>query len=290
MPFPKRFVFQDEKLIDNDFPQKARIALGYVFSDLKLKWYLVNENQVFLELNRTGRLTSRELGDIDQNQESFINQFMTKLNKLTWYQVYYFCERAYEKLLCDVEANFSYTSIEEVRNYYTKEINKIILEENLSYYMNNGVFERRSHIQTQKSLEKAGSVLSDPRLNKVKIHFNKAKKFFDARPQADLENCVKDALCALEASIEILTSKKASNDFEKSIKQLEGNKSRQIPSPIAQSMIKLHSYRGSAQGVAHAALDGNKLGPEEAELVLSLTADFITYLVSSFPFIEDVPF
>ena len=56
-------------------------------------------------------------------------------------------------------------------------------------------------------------------------------------------------------------------------------------------MIKLHGYRGSGRGVAHAALEGNRVSEIDAELVLSLTAAYITYLVDLFPDSEDeIPF
>jgi hypothetical protein len=132
--------------------------------------------------------------------------------------------------------------------------------------------------------------LAAPRLEKVKNHYNKARRFFDARPIPDLENCVKEALCALEACIEIVASKNASKEFEKAIRQLQGNNTNQIPSPIGEGMIKLHSYRGSGQGVAHASLQGNRVALVDAELVLSLVATYITYFVDLFPPTEDIPF
>ncbi len=290
IPFSQRFGNSKEKYIGDDFPQKAKIALCYIFEDLKEKFYLANEKQVILELNRLGRFTSDDIGNSEKT--SFTTKLLLRLNKLSWDQVYTFCERAYIKLLTPIEGNLNedYVPIEEVRNYFSQEINQLINEENLAYYFNQGIFERRGRAQTQQAIEKTGTVLSNPRLEKVKKHFNKARKFFDNRPYPDVENCVKDSLCALEAAVEILSNKRASNDFEKAVKQIEGNNLKQIPSPIAQCMIKLYSYRGSAQGAAHASLQGNRVSIEDAELVLSLTADFITYLVNIFPPEEEIPF
>jgi hypothetical protein len=95
----------------------------------------------------------------------------------------------------------------------------------------------------------------------------------------------------LEACLEILTQKPASKDFTKVVKQLQGNAIDEIPPPVAEGMIKLHGYRGSGQGVAHAALAGTKVSELEAELVLNLVASYITYLVDLFSHPEDeVPF
>ena len=77
----------------------------------------------------------------------------------------------------------------------------------------------------------------------------------------------------------MLTNLSASNDFTKTIKQIQGNDVKQIPPPIAESIIRLYAYRGSGQGVAHAAPNGNKVTEIEAELVLNLVASYVTYLV-----------
>ena len=285
----KRFGISSDIPIKNDFPMKSRTALSYVFQDLSQRYYIQQES-IVLELNRIGRFTKNDLNGI--NEKGFINQVGVRLAKIKWHEVFVFCERVYEKYLqsCGWESNENYVSLEEARNYYSKEINQILQEDNISFYFKDGLFQREGHSQTMKSIERAGLVLSDPKLDKVKKHFNKAIRFFNNRPEADKENCIKEAICALEACVEILTGKKVSSDFGKVINQLKGNNDRQIPPPIAECIIKIHSYRGSGEGVAHAALQGNRVLMEDTELVLSLVASFITYLVSLFKPVEDIPF
>ena len=142
----------------------------------------------------------------------------------------------------------------------------------------------------KKVLDRVGTVLSDLRFDRVRKLFNKARSAFDKRPESDVENCVKDAVCSLEVCLEILTSKPAGKDFPGAVRQLEGNGAKQIPSPLGESMIKLHSYRGSGTNVAHGSLEGNKVTMLEAEFVLSLVASYITYLVDLMPLEDDVPF
>jgi hypothetical protein len=278
------------KIIDNDFPSTARTALNYLLADLQEKGYLVNTGVILRELNRIGRITRGDLGEVET--KGFLNQVSARTHKLNWYQVFFFCERVYSKLLSDVgyETDEWYTSLNDVRSYFTDEVNLIMEEENLAFHFIDGQFHRKGRLQTQRAFERAGAVLIYPRLEKVKNHYNKARKFFDTRPTPDFENCIKEALCALEACIEILTGKNASKEFEKAIRQLQGNNPNQIPSPIGEGIIKLHSYRGSGQGVAHASLQGNRVALVDAELVLSLVASYITYLVDLFPIREDVPF
>jgi hypothetical protein len=275
--------------IYNDFPIKSRIALAYIFNDLSKRVY-IQEDQIIQELNRIGRFTSADFEGYEK--KNFVNQVLVRLQKIRWYDVMNFCERVYEKFLHEIgwENDFSYVSLEEIRNYYSKEINQILIEDNLAFSFENGYFQRRGRAQTQKSIERVATVLSNPTLEQVKNHFNKALRFFSARPNPDNENCVKETLCALEASVEILSGKKASLDFDKAINQITGNDLRQIPPPIADSMKKIHSYRGSGQGVAHAALQGNRVLPVDAELVLSVVAAYITYLFDLFPLEDEIPF
>ncbi len=277
------------QIIDNDFPNDARIALSYLLDDLFEKGFLVKKEEIIRELNRIGRITK---GDLEQtSNKSFINQVSVRINQFDWPQVYFFCERLYDKLLKPVVYDYiEITSLEEEREYFSKEINTILEEENLAFRFIDGKFHRKGRAQTQKVIARTSTVLSDPRLSKVKYHFNKAREFFDKRPMPDNENCIKEALCSLEACIEILTTKSASQDFPKAVRQLQGNKPRQIPAPIVEGMIKLHGYRGSGEGVSHAALEGTRVSTLESELILSLAASYITYLVDLFTPEDDIPF
>ena len=279
-----------DEFIENDFPSSARTALIYLLVDLQKKSFLVDSSNIILELNRIGRFTK---GDFEQTKdESFIDKISNRIHKLSWVQVYRFCERIYSKLLKDVGSDFDdwYISLAEVQNYFSDELNLILEEDNFAFYFSDGIFRRRGKAQTQKAFERVGAVLINPKFERVKNHYNKARKFFDKQPKPDLENCVKEALCALEASIEILTDKKASKEFVKVIGQLKGNGPKQIPPPIGEAMIKLHGYRGSGQGVSHSSIHGNRVELIDAELVLSLVASYITYLISLFPLEEEIPF
>lgn len=302
VPISQRLGLENAKPIYDDFPESARVALGYLLADLVDRGYTISranqgerKRKMVTELYRTCREgspipdeVSNELFDLGYHATSI-------LQKAEWEKVYILCEWVYEHLLTEAgyvkktdqfdtakhlghDAIWKQTvSLEEVRNYSTKELNEILDEENIGYQFTGGQFHRRGRAQTQKNFQRVGSILGDSKLRKVRTHYNKARKFFDERPEPDVENCVKEALCALEVCLTILTQNPA--DFTKVIKQYQGNGPKQIPSPIAQGMIKLHDYRGSGEGVAHAALGGNKVTDVEAEFVLSAVATYITYLV-----------
>jgi len=296
--FSQRFVKKQSKTISDDFPKTARIALVYLFADLVDRNFIDSDRKnpnlaIINELCRTARIDYDEL---DQ-RPAYEEQIKYLFERMKWWQIYIFCERIYDRLLSSVGDFNDYgnwietKSLSDVRNYYVDEINVILEEENIAFTFADGEFHRRGRAQTQKNIQRVGTVLNDPNMSGVREHYNKARRFFDQRPKPDVKNCVKEALCALEACIEILTPKSASKDFAKAIRQLEGNDHKCIPSPIAQGMIKLYAYRGSGQGVAHAALKGSRVSDIDAELVLSLVASYITYLYDIFKFPEeDIPF
>ncbi len=122
-------------------------------------------------------------------------------------------------------------------------------------------------------------LLLNAKLDDIYIHFEKAAKFYDEDPQPDIENCVKESVCALEAYILKHTGLR---DFDEAVKKLTGKDTGKIPASIAQGITKLYAYRGDGKGIAHAALRGSNVTISEAELILNLVASYIIYLNSLF--------
>lgn len=294
--FAQRFGFEKGAPISNDFPSTARTALAYLLEDLANRDYerLKPKQAIIAEICRTGRQKP-----VDENQyETFFDQVLWHLDNMEWEQVYTFCERAYERLLAPIgvliyHENINYSDVEwkeemplvEVQKYFKTEINSILVEENLAYNFINGQFQRRGRAQTQKNIQRVGTVLANPDLADARNHYNRAREFFDQRPEPDVQNCVKEAVCALESCVFTLF-KSSTNNFTRTIKQID-----KIPPTISEGIIKLYSYRGDAKGVAHAAPQGSQVSEIEAELVLSLVASYITYLVDLqfYPY-DEIPF
>lgn len=293
----QRFGVDQSKRIEHDFPESARIALAYLLDELleEQSFKTADGKDVITEALRCGRFVATDF--IFDVRSPFSVKIMELLAKLQWDQVYTFCERLYRFHFEDTkwhdrdtdEWNVSTTKVEKQKRF-SEELNEILVEENISYRFVDGEFQRQGRAQTQKNMQRVGAVLGQPRLKGVKIHFAKAQKFLDQLPEPDIPNCVKEAVCALEAALQVLSQKPESSDFAKQVKQLQGNGERQIPPPVADGMIKLYAYRGSGQGVAHPALHGNRVTDLEAELVMSLVATYITYLVDLLPEEDEIPF
>jgi hypothetical protein len=281
-PFTQRFGMDHDKSVEDEFPKDAIVGLAHIFEDLNSRSYLAESKRVLSELHRRSR--SAFLPDVDITRSLF-DQVLEPLQRLRWNAVYDFCERACESLLepvvhrDDDGAISEEKSLLEVQSYFSKELNLLLSEENMAYQFVEGKFQRRGRAQTQKSIERMGSVLSEPVLANIRRHYNKALSFFNQRPTPDSQNCVKEALCALEAALSHAYGEDFSADFTKSVKGRRGNDPHQIPAPIAEGLIKIHGYRGSGQGVSHAAPNGTRVSELEAELVLNLVASYVTYVI-----------
>jgi hypothetical protein len=295
VPFKQRLGTGPEKVIENDFPIDARIALAYILVDLDSKSYLRDRDSIFNELYRRARFSTTPNLDYSKG---ILPCVLETLKKMEWHAIYDFCERVYEKLLipsgyywAEEEMWVEDASLADVRSYFSKELNLLLAEENIAYHFVEGKFQRRGRAQTQKSIQRMGSILGHQALVNVLQHYNKARHFFDQKPEPDSANCIKEALCAIEACLSYYYKEDFSADFNKAVKRNQGNGPTQIPAPIAESLIKVHAYRGSGQGVAHAAPYGSKVSEVEAELILNLVASYITYIADTFLKAEhDVPF
>jgi hypothetical protein len=293
--FQQRFGIGDKSRIDSDFPETDRRGLLYLLHELVQRAYIPKGwPAIYLELARAGREDFNIVSDdVSPKVCSEI------LLRMPWFGVYVFCERTNKNLLSHTGHWDGYNnddwvidlSLEEVSKFFSDEINNLLSEENIGFEFRDGYFYRPGRIQTQKNINRVTAALSEPRLIKVRTHYNKAHGFFRAIEHPDYENCVKEAVCAMEAATEILSGAKVSQDFSREVNKLSGNETGKLPTPVAQAMIKIYAYRGAGSGVSHGNTNGLIVTRLEAELVLSVVAAFVSYLVDFFERKEpDIPF
>ncbi len=124
--------------------------------------------------------------------------------------------------------------------------------------------------------ENIAALLNTPELKQAKKHFSKATQFFIDPTDSDSENCIKEAVCALEASLEGFSGLPVAKDFDRAVKQLQV--SGKIPQGLGECMIRVYGYRGAAKGVAHGNPQGSNVSDETAELVMNLVSAYVLYL------------
>ncbi len=283
LSFPQRFGLHEGRPIDDEFPQASRTGLMYVLQQFVEDGLIKRDEDgyawrfVMIEMLRSSKIPFRT---VDQANPKACNELLASME---WPDVYVFCERVFSSLLTEKTQyhdgdTLIVVSLDQVRQRFVSEVNTLLSESNLAYVFRSGRFERPGRPQTQRNVARAQAVLADPALHAAREHYAKAHRFFGERAP-DFENSVKEAICALEAALEVKSGKRVSADFEREVAKLSGPEPDKIPPPIAQAMVKIHAYRGGGKGVSHGNTGGLKVTRHEAELVLSAAAAFVTYVV-----------
>lgn len=285
--FGQRHGLHSTRPITSDFPTTARTGLMFVLQTMVSQDYIKRTSDtspwksICVEIMRTNKTAFSEINF--QVDAAYCQELLAGMR---WDSVFVLCERVYSQLLVrtghwDQGEWTEQVPVDKVRQEYAGEINNLLSEENISFVFEDGEFRRSGRPQTHKNITKANAILSVPRLQGVRQHFSKASQFFFAKTP-DFPNSIKEALCALEVAIEVEAGLKVSKDFARIAMDLAGTDPEKIPAPIVQLMIKLHAYRGAAEGVAHGTTEGLRASQNEAELILSIVAALITYIVDHF--------
>lgn len=269
----------DKPLITNDFPETARIGLIFLIKNLVELRYIKTGygNSIYQYINTEIQRIARDLTSYPDDEITPI------IKTMDWDRIFQLMERIFSNLLIEKESYGSeddYVPIEAVKQYYTQEVNNLLSEENINFDFANGVFLRKGYIKTQQSVGNTMAVLSDPILIDSRKHYLKALRYFRNIETTDYENVIKEAVCSLESALQGLGVKGIEKKFENSIRTLIGNDKNSVPAPIIESVIKVFGYRNNGNGVAHGNCIGLKVSEKEAELLLSLCGDYITYFYS----------
>jgi hypothetical protein len=226
--FAQRFGLETSKPKYDDFPESAREALIHLLADLDNRRFIMPSTRIGDEIQRLtrGEYPKKNLIEYFFLTIWFWRHVYKAIRGMSWLHVFMLCERIYDRFLVYYD-RFGEISdevdLQTVRDYFSYELNNILMEENLAYEFQDGYFQRRGRAQTQKSIDRMGKVLPDPRLSTARKHHTKALQFFTQFPEPDVENCVKESLCVLEGALDNLTGNSVSNDFAKSLRKLSGN-------------------------------------------------------------------
>ena len=158
---------------------------------------------------------------------------------------------------------------------FANELNALFTRRYFGYQMRDGQMERVGARVQDEAIAEARGILRDPDLAGPDEQFQKAVGFFNQRPSPDCENCVKEAVSAVEGVAGVLLGVD-SPVLSKALKRLRSEKD--VHPTLVSILEKLYAYRGDAEGVAHALTGDKEVRVEEAEFVLGMSASAIVYL------------
>lgn len=263
--FSKRYRLRPtpEGLIYEEVPERARVGLYHVVE----KFFEQEHRAAYLALYKEVCVALRIPRDRMVGNDYDASRAMERLimDCESW-QFYDICDVMWKTL------EYPWGNKDELPT----EINTLFREEQLGFEMREGKVEKVGSGFIDAEIKEARYLLKEPEFKGADEQFEKAIKALNVRPEPDVENCVKDAVGAIEAVGRIIVNdeKVLLSDI---IKDMVGKGI--IPKPLDQTIQKLYAYRGNQPGVAHGAVGTSKVTVDEAEFVLAMSAAMIIYLV-----------
>ncbi|WP_336759231.1 hypothetical protein [Aeromonas hydrophila] len=281
--------------VEDSFPDSAKIAVLHMLYDLEGKGYISDWLAIARELQRISRIQP-----VIYSQSPFPDVKKARadaeqvLYSLAWDKTFYFCERIYTYLAQDVLHGYEKSELvkekREVQKYIANEIERLFLEENLAFEFSDGVVRRRGRRHTEDTATRAQVVMGDSRLNESRKHYAKALHFFRSPTSPDYENCVKEAVCAVEAAGKALFPASKAATLGDLAKWFLKTNDYEIPKALVKTIEGIYAYRSGGNGVGHGGAEGGIATLEVAEYILSVTASQIIYFVEIEGLNDEIPF
>jgi len=263
--FSKRYGLRPttEGLMYEDVPERARIGLYHIveqfFGGEHKKRYL----DIYQEICMALRIP-RGRGLSDYGASIVIEKL---IKDCEWHQFYDICEVMW--------AN-PYSKYSRHQEEFTEQVNTLFREEQLGFEIREGKVEKVGSGFIDAKVKEVRYLLKEPEFKSADELFEKAIKALNERPNPDVENCVKDAVAAVESVGKIIR-----NDKNARIDNIinDAIQNGVIPRLLGDPIIKLYAYRGNEPAIAHGGIEPSKVTEDEAEFVLAITAAIIIYLV-----------
>jgi hypothetical protein len=258
-----------EGLIYEDVPMTARIGL-YHLIEMHFNQWDEKTYKAYLELYRRICVAIR----IPRNRRVYSSTLASSAieglcNNCPWWHFYDICQVVWDMLHTERYYNDDWKK-------FAIEVNTLFREEQLGFEFKEGKIEKVGSGFIDAQVKEARYLLKEPEFKGADQQFEKAIRALNVRPSPDKENCIKDAIGAIESVVRIIT-----NNEKAMLDDVIRNAARRgvIPKPLDQNFIKLYAYRGNEPGVAHGAVSESTVTIDEAELVLAMSAAMIIYLV-----------
>lgn len=195
------------------------------------------------------------------------------LAQCSWWQFYDIIEQISERI--------NQRWGEESISAFSEKVNTILANDGIPWRLDHqGRVIRALNPQVAKQIQEARTLLTSPRFKGPDEQFERAIGYLNKRPDPDEENCVKDAIGAVEAVANILAGSTGV--------QLNRLLDREpftsgIHPTIRQAIDKIYAYRGAAPGVGHGQVGPSAVSLAEAMWVLAISTATILYFVQKFP-------
>ncbi|MBC8279951.1 MAG: hypothetical protein H8E48_04110 [Chloroflexi bacterium] len=155
------------------------------------------------------------------------------------------------------------------------DMNKLFARDLLAWRFEGGEVVLAQPAAITAIIEEVKGILAEPRFAVPNDQFRKANGHLNSKPTPDTENCIKDAIGALEGVAQIVMGQ-VDGTLGDLLKK--GVLKSDIPLHLNKIIDRIYVYRGNQDGVAHAKTSHANIPIQDANYVLSLCAASIVYL------------
>lgn len=286
-------------LIDGEVPATARMGLLHIIQDLVERRFVAGWPVIAREFQRIARVPPERYAshNVDAAKRASTDA-QALLEDIPWAKVFDFCERLHGHLANEVGYTDNHdnyqveTSRGDVQAFIASELQRLFQEEYLAVVFDAGAVYRRGRRHSANQISKSELVLADPRLEQARRHYDKALRFFRQPSDPDYENCVKEAVCSVEAAAKALFPQSRGATLGDITKSLVGSQKGKLPKAVAQTFVGIYALRSGGEGVGHGGANGGVVTPEIAEFTLAVCASQVILLVdlANAEDADDIPF
>jgi len=237
----------------DDVPDSAKVKLAALIDRLRNSKYLPGAYSLGPKLYDALGRRSEGHGDM--------NQIRQLVHALEWWEFYDLCEELLR--------------LARSPDQVAAKIDAVFMSEGLPYAITAAGIAWRLNRPAAEAVEMTSLLLGSPEFQGPSQQWDKARGHLARRPP-DPENCIKDAVGALEGLARII-SQRPSDTLGQIIKSMARNLA--IHQTLANAMSNLYGYRSDEQAIAHGATAALEDLVPEAELVMHWCAAAMAYLV-----------
>lgn len=263
--FSKRYRLRPtpEGLMYEDVSERARVGLYHIVEQFFYREHQNAYYDLYKKICVALRIPRDRSVDNDYHASKTLEMLVMNCE---WWQFYDICEVMWQIL------EYPWGNKDEL----SEQVNTLFKEERLGFEIRDGKVEKVGSGFIDAKIGEARYLLKEPEFKGADEQFEKAIKHLNVRPNPDVENCIKDAVAAIESVGRIIV-----NDEKALLDDIIKDMTRKgiIPKPLDQSIQKIYAYRGDQPGVAHGLVGASKVTFDEAEFVLAMSAAIIIYLV-----------
>lgn len=282
MRFAERMGFEDSSIIQlNSISERLRTRLFNYYKMYTLS-FDVFYNPEYAQIYQ---YMADHLGLFDagkHNADNLETVFIDARKQFQWYVPYEIIELLLEgETIYGKEERYigdKLYSKADVLNILAQSFNQILEEEHSGYRICDNKFAKITDEVEIAAIEEAAKNTFEA----VKSAIKKAVRLFSDREKPDYENCIKEAISAVESMCCIITGEfGAQATLGKMLGELEAH-GVVIHKAMQEGFKKLYGYTSDEGGIRHGSIDFRGATEEDARYMLISCSAFVNYLADKY--------